>query len=337
MSDTISKTYIPDGSLSLKAQDTGAENVNNIHDFLKILRAHSNQSKLRKSPEPFKLNNEGSLTSNLKAFVNEANLEIYSGKVLGEKHSNVVLEVNNNKVTGTIILSDKKTAYKYRTDDAGSVILETTPINKIICIDSSKAPVHKSKRATAVSTPSNIFHSNINAPATIYLDFDGEYVVSPSWNGGQPINALPSGLTADDIKVVMNIVAEDYAPFNVDVTNDRAYYDSKPFGAKHMNIITPTRVDNDGSGGVARIGSFTWKYFCPSWTYHLTPKGAAEAATHEVGHTLGLEHDGGLNPISGAYVEHFPGHNNWGPIMGGALTKDIVQFSKGEYQSANNI
>lgn len=51
--------------------------------------------------------------------------------------------------------------------------------------------------------------------------------------------------------------------------------------------------------------------FDPAFIFPLNlgshPKYVAEAASHEVGHRLGLHHDG---------PGYYPGHGNWAPIMG---------------------
>ena len=42
------------------------------------------------------------------------------------------------------------------------------------------------------------------APATIFLDFDGHYVQSTVWNGGNSFYCAPSGLTDPQITEVFN-------------------------------------------------------------------------------------------------------------------------------------
>lgn len=52
----------------------------------------------------------------------------------------------------------------------------------------------------------------------------------------------------------------------------------------------------------------------------------AEAASHEAGHTRNLSHDGQTG-----ITEYHQGH------VATTRTKDVVQWSKGEYTSANNL
>lgn len=58
------------------------------------------------------------------------------------------------------------------------------------------------------------------AVATIFLDFDGHYVQSSVWNNGNPFNCAPSGMTDPQITEAFNRVAEDYRPFEINITTD---------------------------------------------------------------------------------------------------------------------
>jgi hypothetical protein len=64
--------------------------------------------------------------------------------------------------------------------------------------------------------------------------------------------------------------------------------------------------------------------------FNTGAKYAGDAAAHEIGHTLDLEHDGRPGE------EYYSGHGNWAPIMGIGYYKSLVQWSKGEYANANN-
>ena len=61
----------------------------------------------------------------------------------------------------------------------------------------------------------------------------------------------------------------------------------------------------------------------------------AEAAAHECGHTLGLLHDG-TTAGTEYYAGHGTGATGWAPIMGNSYYQSLTQWSKGEYNLANN-
>jgi hypothetical protein len=60
----------------------------------------------------------------------------------------------------------------------------------------------------------------------------------------------------------------------------------------------------------------------------------AEAAAHEIGHTLGLSHDG---VVGGSGYYSGTANGLWAPIMGAGYYCSMTQFSKGEYLNANNL
>jgi len=317
--------------LRTNAQDKDSEVLGSAFDFIKELRTRKGDKELRRKPVNFKLDKSGDLNGNIEYFENDQNLEIYSGTIEGEENSRVRIVVKENIVTGTITLREKKRAFTYSTNTSGELVLAETDINKLLCVDYNAAPIKKEKRAIAGPPPTlnpYIQHSNINAPVTIYLDFNGEYVNSSYWG---VIDAAPSGMPDDQVMLAWRLVAEDFAPFNVDVTTDRAYYDSKPMNAKHMNIFTTTKTAAPNSGGVAATGSFPSEDFIPSWTFNMNGIDGGPTASHEIGHAFGLLHDGTLIPNN----DYYWGHADWCPIMGACYGKQICQWSKGEYQSAN--
>ncbi len=97
-----------------------------------------------------------------------------------------------------------------------------------------------------------------------------------------------------------------------------------------------------GAGGTALFGSFNWNSDTPAFvfaknTINGDEKETAEAISHEVGHTLGLEHDGRITPDEEYYQGHGSGETSWAPIMGfTGYYQELTQWSKGEYASAKN-
>ncbi len=104
-------------------------------------------------------------------------------------------------------------------------------------------------------------------------------------------------------------------------------------------VISPTNWYNTGAGGVAYVGVFNYVTSvdtyntCWAFTQQLAngEKYIAEAVSHEVGHTLGLHHDGVIGGTA-----YYAGQGNWAPIMGVGYYEPVSQWSKGEYANANN-
>ena len=176
----------------------------------------------------------------------------------------------------------------------------------------------------------------------IYLDFDGETVSGTNWNslynGGSDIVAGGSGFSNAEIQSIWETVSEDYAPFNVNITTDRTVFNAAATNRRVMVIFTPDNEWYGATGGVAFVNTFGSSYYDePAWVftdqllYNSAPHApyAAEAASHESGHSLGLSHDGDSG--NEYYSGHGSGATSWAPIMGSAYTATVSQWSKGEY------
>ncbi len=195
-----------------------------------------------------------------------------------------------------------------------------------------RAPGNGNSAATGYNGAAD-FQSNPGAPTVIYLDFDGEVVNDPDWSDNV-INAAPAGLDASQIHAIMCAVADDYSVFDVNVTNVRAVFDATPSNRRLMCISTPTDDADPGGGGVAFGDTFRDDSVC--WNFNLDAMNVATATiSHEVGHTLGLDHDGrGTNEY---YNGHTNGFESWAPIMGGGNGTTLFHWSRGEYNNFSQL
>ncbi|HTF30910.1 MAG TPA: hypothetical protein VK625_18775, partial [Flavitalea sp.] len=96
-----------------------------------------------------------------------------------------------------------------------------------------------------------LLNSYPGSSATIYLDFDGEYVEGTGWNFMGPINAQPSGLSTSAINEIFERVAEDYRIFNINVTTDSSVYAVAPPFQRIRIIVTTTHAWYPGAGGTS--------------------------------------------------------------------------------------
>lgn len=239
------------------------------------------------------------------------------------------------------------------------------PVPELVPTASTQTNARTSATAAALDQ-TFLLHSFKGSARTIYLDFNGYTLpTSNTWattQGGPISPGAITGFSRDgsaafssaeltQIQAIWRIVAEKFAPFNIDVTTQdpgtaalsRATSADQNYGVRVVITDDPDPANQacgGGCGGVANVGTFNFvsatSAFDPAWVFSSngnTPI-IAQSIAHEVGHNFGLSHDG-VTTSSGD--NYYGGQGNWLPIMGLATNgKAISQWSKGEYADANN-
>jgi len=176
------------------------------------------------------------------------------------------------------------------------------------------------------------------ATSVIFLDFDGHDVSGTMWNVNGPFTCNSSGLSDAAITEVFDRVAEDYRPFNINVTTNETKYNSAPYN-KRMRVVITTSNEwyGTGAGGVAYVNSFTWGDNSPCFVFSAllgySVKNVAEAASHEAGHTLGLRHQSSYNAACAKLSDYNWGQGTgeigWAPIMGASYNQNMTLWNSG--------
>ncbi|WP_426484831.1 carbohydrate-binding protein [Flavobacterium sp. 2] len=270
-----------------------------------------------------------------------ASSEFLIGEIKNIAESSFYIKVQDQSLEGHIILKKTKEAYKYYSDAKGNAFVSKVDINTLVCIDYKNVPSNtnatgKTAAAAEIAPALLNLQSLPGAAGCVLLDFDGYYMPAGNlWNNGNAINAAPSGMSDAAVQQHWEVVAEDYRPFNLNVTTSEAVFNSYPKNRRMRVVVTPTNTAAPGAGGVAYIGSFNWDNDVPCWVFITSGKSGGDASSHEVGHTFDLGHDGRTNPAE----DYFLGLDgtSYAPIMGAGYYRPVVQWSKGEYNFANNF
>ena len=120
-----------------------------------------------------------------------------------------------------------------------------------------------------------VLHSNPTANHPIYLDFDGFDIASTPWENGGALSLKPfyadltTITTQTEIQRIWQRVAEDFAPFNVNVTTQQPNVEDlrksgtgdSRWGIRvaftyNTNQLTGLTIANAGGGGTAYYDSF---------------------------------------------------------------------------------
>ncbi|KAI8476685.1 MAG: hypothetical protein J3K34DRAFT_455570 [Monoraphidium minutum] len=231
-------------------------------------------------------------------------------------------------------------------------------------------------------------HSRPGAPKTIYLDFNGHTTTGTHWNRAPCPNAngafchskanqwppsfsTPAFSTDSDprfsatelgmIVAIWRSVAEDFSPWDVDVTTEEPtfslagtrgtrvaiggsdldwYSQGQSVSQAAGTSFTNVWGNGDWGAGYPSGGNEVLSAYVFSKALGNDVKKVWEAISHEVGHALGLAHHGRAAGDGKPAEEYYEGHTgasaaDWAPIMGSAYGYGVTQWCRGDYARAS--
>ncbi|RKY21006.1 MAG: hypothetical protein DRQ55_05720 [Planctomycetota bacterium] len=222
---------------------------------------------------------------------------------------------------------------------------------RLFHVDAASAQVEGPPPTYAGSIPGAeafTLHSRPGASKIVYLDFTGHHSVNNSWGHDiqfPPYNTSGGNGTFTSAELGQIITwwertAEDYAPFDVDVTTEEPPLSAltkigggdSTFGIR----VVCTQITSgfgSGSGGIAFLYSFNDSTDNPCFAFNKGNNTGSMTVSHESGHSFGLSHDG-LNGMT-YHPGTGSGETSWGPIMGAPFNSSLVQWSTGDYAGAS--
>jgi hypothetical protein len=174
-------------------------------------------------------------------------------------------------------------------------------------------------------------HSNPGASAKLFLDFDGHFetswggyfnVSTPAFDQDGDVSTFSDG----ELSAIYEIwarVAEDYAPFNIDVTTVDTGNQTNGVTAVIAIGGSYSNWYGAAAGGVAYVGGFANGSSNVGYVFEndlgSSARYVAEASSHESGHLFGLRHQSVWS--GGTLIETYnSGNANWAPIMGNSYS-----------------
>lgn len=191
----------------------------------------------------------------------------------------------------------------------------------------SLQPIKVRLNASSSYKPPVLMHGVANK-RVVLINFNGYKLHGTMWNQtNDTMSILQSGFTTQQQKQIIDTVKKLFKKFNVLITNYEPSYNKAGIYSRQIIVVTQGWeyfADTYGkSAGVSFVGTFTWGNETPAFVFPsligMNISHTARAIAHEIGHTLGLQHQATWTdqcaPVTyyrkGAIMGYFYGSSTW--------------------------
>jgi hypothetical protein len=180
--------------------------------------------------------------------------------------------------------------------------------------------------------------------SVLLIDFDGHNVSGTSWNWNGDFSVAPANLSYAAMTTIVDRVANDFSPFNVIVTTDESVFNSVAASKRMRVVLTESWEWFGQAGGTSFVGSFGQTNNTPCFVFtsllNYNEKAIGEATSHELGHTMGLEHQAtysGTTLTSQYNYGTGSGETGWAPIMGCGYYQNLTTWTNGQTAQGSTV
>ena len=273
------------------------------------------------------------------------------GKAKESSNSSFILKGDLSRLYGYYVLHEDKKAFEITTTN-GIVSVEEVDIAKIYPDLYTKCIKPKTQNAPLAAVLP--VYSSMAQRQVIHIGpYNNEDVTKLQSKPGSPyvfylnITAVMDGTTPKNGKTkeatyrVWQCVADQYSMFNLNITTDAAVYET----AKNADVLKTGIINFINEDGISHACVSCFGTTEPGTLYRGNASNEygyelGRTCSHEMGHQMGLSHDGCSTQSDPEYFFGLPAVE-WCPIMGNYYYGDywsnqLYTWSKGEYNNSTN-
>lgn len=262
------------------------------------------------------------------------------GRALDSTDSQFMLKADERRAYGWVVYRDQNVAFEYTTDESGALSVEEVPVSKIFPVCNFQSPA-EDVGDERLEAPPQLQQLSPMMPAHIGMYPDTDVTKLQSLPGAEKVwyiditdvmdGSTPIGQTREDVWKTWQSLAATLSAYDVNVTTDADIYAA----TEVTNSGVAKMHDIDEGSSSCGLNVFGSRSACNVHRYR-NGYATGRILAHEVGHGVGMRHDGGEN--GGEYFNGFS-EFQWTPLMGNVWPGDrwenaLYQWSKGEYATA---